>query len=334
MLRLWLIFCLFLLHFKPAWAQKIYMLSIGNPSSLRGLCPVNDRIIWVSGSGGTVGVSTDGGISWKWITVPRYEKTDFRDVEAFSETEAVIMGITDPAVILKTKDGGKTWIPVFRDTSRALFLDAMDFKGDKGIALGDPVNNRVFLAESDNRGDSWKQIISHKGPGSAPGEAFFAASGSNIKWLNENQYAFVSGGKQSALYVAHQGKFSLLLSQGRESTGANSIALNPLDSNQGFITGGDFSKDNIDSGNAVLIRFHPFRQQVPSTPPHGYRSCIEYISNKKLVTCGTSGVDISVDGGMNWKLINKRGFYVCRKAKSGKRIFLAGAKGTIAFLAW
>ncbi len=334
MLKPGLILCLFLLHFEPTRAQKIYMLSIGNPSSLRGLCPVNDRIIWVSGSGGTVGVSTDGGIIWKWITVPHYEKTDFRDIEAFSETEAVIMGITDPAIILKTKDGGKTWVPVFQDTSRSLFLDAMDFTGDKGIVLGDPIHNRVFLAESDNKGDGWKEIISNNRPGPAYGEAFFAASGSNIKWLNEFQYAFVSGGKLSALYVDHQGKFALQLSQGKESTGANSIAVNPFDSNQGFVTGGDFSKDSIDSGNAVLIRFHPFHQQVPSNPPHGYRSCVEYISDKKLLTCGTSGVDISEDGGMNWQLINKRGFYVCRKAKSGNRIFLAGVKGTIACLVW
>ena len=61
---------------------------------------VNDQIVWVSGSEGTVGLSTNGGTSWKWIRVPRYEKSDFRDIEAFSDREAVIMGITEPAVIL------------------------------------------------------------------------------------------------------------------------------------------------------------------------------------------------------------------------------------------
>jgi hypothetical protein len=210
----------------------------------------------------------------------------------------------------------------------------MDFSGNKGILLGDPINNQVFLAQSDDYGDSWKVTESGDRPLSASGEAFFAASGSNIKWLGNDQYAFVSGGKQSALYMNHSGKYPLSLSQGKESTGANSIAVNPRDTNQGFITGGDFSKDSIIAGNAVLIRFHPFHQQIPASPPHGYRSCVEYVSNKILVSCGTSGVDISEDGGMNWKLISKEGFHVCRKAKSGNRIFLAGSKGTIACLLW
>jgi hypothetical protein len=103
MIKTWFITGLFLFQLRPVHAQQIHMVSMGNPSSLRGLCAVNDRIIWVSGSEGTVGVSRDGGISWKWITILHYEKTDFRDVEAFSEQEAVIMGITDPAVILKTR---------------------------------------------------------------------------------------------------------------------------------------------------------------------------------------------------------------------------------------
>ncbi len=334
MIKTWFITGLFLFQLRPMHAQQIHVLSMGNPSSLRGLCAVNDRIIWVSGSEGTVGVSRDGGISWKWITILHYEKTDFRDVEAFSEQEAVIMGTTDPAVILKTRDGGDTWISVLKDTSRALFLDAMDFSGNKGILLGDPIKNQVFLAQSDDYGDSWKVIESGDRPLSVSGEAFFAASGSNIKWLGNDQYAFVSGGKQSALYMNHSGKYPLSLSQGKESTGANSIAVNPGDTNQGFIAGGDFSKDSIIAGNAVLIRFHPFHQQIPPRPPHGYRSCVEYVSNKMLVSCGTSGVDISEDGGMNWKLISKEGFHVCRKAKSGNRIFLAGNKGTIAWLGW
>jgi hypothetical protein len=71
---------------------------------------------------------------------------------------------------------------------------------------------------------------------------------------------------------------------------------------------------------------------APHAPPHGYRSCVEYITKDKLITCGTTGVDISTDGGKNWKLISKEGFHVCRKSKNGSAVFLAGANGRIARL--
>jgi len=49
-----------------------------------------------------------------------------------------------------------------------------------------------------------------------------------------------------------------------------------------------------------------------------------------LITCGTSGVDVSMDGGLNWKLISSEGFHACAKAKKGKAVFLAGKDGRIA----
>jgi photosystem II stability/assembly factor-like uncharacterized protein len=223
-------------------------------------------------------------------------------------------------------------VTVFADSSRPLFLDAMDFSGDQGILLGDPAGNRIFLAQTKDRGDSWKIIPKKNLPTAETGEAFFAASGTNIKWLSAGRYAFVSGGKKSALYLDSSRKFQLPLSQGKESTGANSIAVDPADPNQAFICGGDFSEDRAATGNAVAIRFHPFHQQIPRTAPHGYRSCVEYINGRTLICCGTSGVDISTDGGMNWKLISGNSFHVCRKAKSGSRIFFAGSRGAIAVL--
>src|SRR6218665_3054958 len=105
---------LFLFLLFPAFliAQKkptITILTTGTKTSLRGLSVVNDNVIWVSGSGGTVGKSANGGKTWKWITVPGFEKTEFRDIEAFDANVAVVMGIGEPAYILKTNDGGDTW---------------------------------------------------------------------------------------------------------------------------------------------------------------------------------------------------------------------------------
>ena len=86
-------------------AQTVKLFNSGSKASLRGLSVVTDNIIWVSGSDGTVGRSLDGGNSWNWTIVKGFEKTDFRDIEAFDKNTAIIMGIADPAYILKTIEG-------------------------------------------------------------------------------------------------------------------------------------------------------------------------------------------------------------------------------------
>jgi len=59
---------------------------------------------------------------------------------------------------------------------------------------------------------------------------------------------------------------------------------------------------------------------------------VEFINHSKLIACGTSGVDFSTDGGLNWQLLTKEGFHVCRMSKKGKSVFLAGKGGRIARL--
>jgi photosystem II stability/assembly factor-like uncharacterized protein len=312
-------------------AQQVKILTSPKPVSLRGLSVVNDQIVWVCGSSGSVGLSTDGGKNWKWIQVPHYEKSDFRDIEAFSGQEAVIMGITEPAIILSTADGGNTWKTVFQDSSKSVFLDAMDFSGNHAALVGDPIGSKIFFAESADRGKSWKKNSPSGFEATAEGEAFFAASGSNIHHMQDGRWALVSGGKKSCIYFGRS-RIPLLINQGGETTGANSIDFSPSDPNQAFIVGGDFKHDTVQSGNSLLIHFNPFIQTTTNTPPHGYRSCVVFINEKQLICCGTSGVDFSDDGGNNWKLISAQGFHVCRRSKSGNAVFLAGPKGSIAML--
>src|SRR5579871_2783557 len=118
---------IFLFFCTTVFSQQIQILNNNTKTSLRGLSVVSNKIIWVSGSKGTVGRSIDAGKTWEWITVKNYETRDFRDIEAFDKNTAVIMGIAEPAVILKTTDGGKNWKTVFTDSTKGMFLDAMEF---------------------------------------------------------------------------------------------------------------------------------------------------------------------------------------------------------------
>lgn len=313
----------------------INVLDSGRKTSLRGLCVVDNNTVWASGSNGTVARSLDGGKTFEWLTVQGFEKRDFRDVEAFDANTAIIMAVAEPAIILKTKDGGKNWYKVFEDTTKGMFLDAMDFDGrGTGVVIGDPINENLFKAFTTTNGEVWAVLemidSSYK---LNEGEAFFASSGTNIKLTRNKDYptVYATGGTKSRLFF-RENFYSLPLIQGKETTGANSLAINNS-GKKAVIVGGDFKNDTSSYLNCVIVKLSRTPEfTTPVTPPHGYRSCVEYISETKLITCGTSGVDVSNDGGMNWSLISTQSFHVCQKAKNGTAVFLAGANGKIAKL--
>ncbi len=321
-----------------AQTPSIEILTSGVSASLRGLSVVNDNIVWVSGTNGTVGKSTNGGKNWKWVTVAGFEKTDFRDIEAFDAHTAVIMGIGEPAYILKTIDGGETWKVVYENKTKGIFLDAMDFSDNQiGVVVGDPINGKIFMARTENSGNSWEEVdLLQQQTGIDTGEAFFAASGSNLRLFSDGTVLLVSGGKKSRLFT-HKSTAKLDMLQGKESTGANSIDVydNGLPRKAGkrmVIVGGDFHDENRTEGNCLYTTNGGKKWKKPVTPPSGYRSCVEYLSQKHVITCGISGVDYSTDAGKNWKNISTEGFHVCRIAKIGRAVFLAGRNGKIAKL--
>lgn len=328
-----LLFILLLLN-QNMNAQSIEILTTGTKTSLRGLSAVDDKIVWVSGSNGTVGKSLDGGLTWVWMTVKGFEKTDFRDIEAFDEKTAVIMGISEPAHILKTFNGGESWKLVYADSTKGIFLDAMDFFFDgRGVVIGDPIAGRMYMARTIDNGSNWQRTNPDKLPALAEGEAFFASSGTNIRPLNYDESVIVTSGKKSRLYLRGR-LIDIPITQGGESTGANSVAVwykrNKAD--KIVVIGGDFSKDTVRTDNCYFTTNLGKTWTAPKESPHGYRSCVEFIDNNTLIACGTSGVDISKDGALKWQLISPKSFHVCRRAKAGTAVFLAGGNGTIAKL--
>jgi len=316
--------------------SKIELLTGGTKTSLRGLCPVSDKIVWASGSNGSVGRSVDGGKTWEWTTVKGYEKRDFRDIEAFDGKVAIIMAIAEPADILKTIDGGKTWKLVYENKTPGMFLDAMEFWNfDSGIVVGDPIDGKFFIARSFDGGNSWHEIPAKELPDAEKGEGCFATSGTNIRPLDRDEACFVSGGLRSRLFIRDR-KIDLPIVQGKESTGANSVAVKDNKKLNGgkhlIVVGGDFARDTAREKNCFLTHDGGLTWVTPNEAPHGYRGCVEYIGKDLLLCCGTSGVDISMDDGMNWSLVSRDGYHVCRKAKKGKTVFLAGGGGRIAKL--
>ena len=310
-----------------ARSQSVSLLASGENTSLRGLSVVNERVIWCSGSHGKVGRSLDSGRTWSWIQVTGFENTDFRDIEAIDAATAVVMGIGEPARIMKTVDAGATWKVVFENRKKGMFLDAMEFWNEQsGIVIGDPVNNGFFIARTFDGGDSWRGIPVQNHPRSDSGEACFASSGTNIRTLSKDEACFVSGGLRSRLFIRDR-RIDLPLQQGKETTGANSIAVK--DRKTMIVVGGDFNRPDLDSANCCITHDGGKTWTFPIQSPHGYRSCVEYLGGKNWVSCGLNGVDYSTDDGRTWHLISNESFHVCRRAISGRSVFFAGKDGRV-----
>lgn len=314
-----------------AKSQSVIPLQSGKLTSIRGLSVVDDHVAWLSGSKGTVAITLDGGKSWKWQQLKEYEKSDFRDIEAFSDKEAIIMSSGSPAYILKTTDGGVTWAKKFEQADTTYFLDAMDFKDPAhGFVLGDPINGKFLLLKTDNGGETWSPT--QNPPDACKNEAAFAASGTCIR-TTKNNIVIVSGGAKSKLISSSDGGNNwhyteLPLTDGTPSRGAFSVA---LDDKPKIVVGGNYAKDKLKDSVGVLLNTtnKNSKLSIPYIGPDGFQSSVEHIKANVYLSTGTPGTNISTDGGNTWKRIDNKSYNVCRKSKNGKLVLLAGDRGAV-----
>lgn len=311
-------------------AQSIVQLQQGKPTSIRGLSVVDDNVAWVSGSRGYIGITTDGGRNWNWQQVKGFEKADFRDIEAFSDKNAVIMSSGTPALVLKTTDGGANWQVKYRNTDTTYFFDAMDFADAKhGFILGDPINGKFLLMETKDGGETWNAFKDP--PAALPGEAAFAASGTCLRAIGTKLY--ISSGGTNARLITYQnswGYAALPITHGQASTGSFSVAIGR---NNGLIVGGDYAHDKKTDSLTAIYGIHRGGHFTPATKqPAGFQSSVEFLYGNTFLATGTPGSNITTDGGATWNQIDTTSYNVCRSAKHGKLVLLAGNGGKIGML--
>lgn len=329
-----LIYCLlFFPLFGFAQTYDLIPLTSGANTSLRGMSIVSDQVAWVSGSNGHIGKTVDGGKTWDWIKPTGYEKLDFRDIEAFDADKAIAVNAGSPAYILMTIDGGKTWKESYKNLDTAIFLDGMDFWNDqRGIVFGDPINSKMQLLRTLDGGVSWNDISDNLQAKMGLGEAAFAASGSTIQVKGNGKVWIATGGKVSNIYYSSNfGStwqiFECPILQGESSTGPFSMSF--FNEDKGVVVGGNYMKDKENENNVLLTSNGGKTWTKPAKPVDGYRSGVAYLSEKTLIAAGTSGIDISSDGGKYWYNISGMNLNVVQKSKKGDLILLAGNKGQI-----
>lgn len=302
-------------------------------NSIRGLSVVTDSLVWVSGTQGKVGRSTDAGATWEWYSIPGCDTVDFREIEAFSREKAVIVSSGEPARIYLTLDGGKNWEQTYYNDTKGIFLDAMDFWNEReGVIIGDPINDIFTILLTRNGGKTWESM---KGPKASPGEACFAASGTTLRVLKGNDFAFASGGTVSRFFRFNGAAWHITdwpATQGLATTGIFSFAFR--DASNGVAVGGDYKDMMQEKRNCLITRDGGRTWTTPALAPKGYRTSIEYLDNKRMIVTGPLGTEVSGDGGNTWSPLGNdpNGYHVARKAKKGTVVYLAGGKGRIAIL--
>jgi photosystem II stability/assembly factor-like uncharacterized protein len=315
--------------FFQAAAQSGYLVHLESAppiKSIRGMSVVNQHTMWVSGTEGKVGHTVSpGGFQWEWTTVPGYDTCDWRSLVAFSDQRALILNAGEPAHILLTVDGGKLWKEVYTNTTKGIFFDGMAFKNAaEGIAIGDPIDGRFTIIRTKDSGKTWQADPISKLPEAKEGEAIFAASNTSLRILPDGQACFVTGGKHSRFFKGWD-KWKATnwdFTQGESSQGAFSVAFS--DQLNGVAVGGDYTKDTVTTNNCFITKDGGRNWQAAITPPNGYRSCVQHISGKTFVATGTSGTDVSEDGGLNWYRVSKEGFHVTAFQRTV--VWLAGSK--------
>ena len=109
-----------------------------------------------------------------------------------------------------------------------------------------------------------------------------------------------------------------------------------------LIAGGDYRNDTVSTANCFYTYNKGKDWHAPQTTTRGYRECLVRVNDEPYsirsrtsttFAVGPSGIDISVDNGLNWKpLSDEKGFHVAKRSNDHYLIYLAGANGKVAIM--
>jgi photosystem II stability/assembly factor-like uncharacterized protein len=288
----------------------------GTAARLQAVSVVDHRIVWVSGTGGTFGVTTDGGASWRTGVVPAAESLEFRDVQGFDAKTAYLLSSGNGANsrIYRTVDGGLNWQIQFINRDSAAFYDCFAFWDRRsGIAWSDNVGGRFPFLTTSDAGATWE---GHFLDGATPGEGAFAASGTCV----------ITDGKQAAWVATGAGKEARIfhtpnrgqswthvttpIVQGTASTGHTSVAFR--NDRDGIAVGGDITKNDDSTDNVVHTSDGGTTWTLGARPTFtGPIFGAVYVpgASGTVVAVGPKGASWSRDDGRSWQALDTLNYW-------------------------
>lgn len=324
---------------KPAPVWELVKVDC-KQASLRGLHVLDSKHIFASGSYGIVVHSVDGGANWNVQSVAGAEDLDFRDIHALDASNVLIVSAGTPARIYRSDDGCRTWTQVLERTDPSFFFDAIDFWDNKtGVVMGDPIEGKLCLFKTVDGGRTWARLES--APKTNPGEAGFAASGTNTICYGKNRLLVALGGAtENTAPVSSR----VLLSEDRGTTwaaaevpikrtpSAGIFSLHFASERDVIAVGGDYKIPNAIEGTLAGSSDggKTWSAIKSAAGLSGFRSCVSTTDKHgQLIAVGPNGTDGSVDGGKNWQRLSAEGFHAIDFSVDGKTGWATGTLGRI-----
>jgi len=305
------------------------LVDVNSEESFRGLSVVSDDVIWISGSGGTVIKSIDGGTQWTKLDIPDADSLDFRDIQAFDDQTAYVISSGTPGTIYKTVDGGSTWKQQYFTDVPDIFFDGFDFADpNTGMAFGDPIGGKLYLV-STNDGKTWLPTEVQTLPSVAENEFAFAGSGTGIQ-IDSSRACIVTGGAMSRFYRSTDSGLNWEVFDTPIKTGekAGIFSVHFWNETQGLIVGGDYEDYLNTQAVSAYTDDGGETWTLSSSQPSGYRSCVDRSKDLGLILAvGTGGTDLSSDDGRSWMLVDDQKFNTCQFGE--RTVWAVGPNGRV-----
>jgi photosystem II stability/assembly factor-like uncharacterized protein len=278
---------------------------------LHAVSPVDERVVWVSGQGGTWLRTTDGGARWSGGVVPGAEALEFRDVHAASAASAWLLaaGPGDASRVYHTTDAGATWQLQWTNDEPAGFYDCVHFwDARRGVIYGDAVSGELRVLRTEDGGASWRLVPQSGLPTALPTEAGFAASGTCVV-TGAGGRAWIAAGNAPRARVFRTEDYGLTWSAADapvvagEAAGLTSISM--VDDRVGTAFGGNLALGDQRTDN--VVRTTDGGRTWTALPRLSLLGAayggvhVAGTGGQALIAVGPGGADVSFDGGQSWR---------------------------------
>lgn len=292
---------------------------------------VDGNNVWYAGNNGSYGyLALDSKANFNSNITKENHKLEFRSIARTSK-HIFILSVENPALLYRiAKDGSEVKL-VYEENHEKVFYDSMQFFNDsEGIAVGDPTENCPSIIKTADGGQTWHKIPCSKLPKLLEGEAFFAASNTNLI-LKGNKTWLVSGGKKARVFYSKDkgdtwAAYETPIVQGQTMTGI--FTADFYDEAIGMIAGGNYEKPEQNFQNkAITFDGGKTWKLIAENQGAGYASCVQFVPDSKgkaIVSVGSTGVFYSGDGGAVWQKLSEDKDFLTIRFLDSKTAVAAG----------
>lgn len=281
-----------------------------------GISPIDEAVVWISGTNGTYGRTQDGGHTWDIGVVPGADSLQFRDVHGVDANTAYLLSIGsgDQSRIYKTVDGGEHWILQFTNPEAGGFFDCFGFwDAFHGIAFSDSFDGEFYVITTEDGGGTWTRVPAHLLPAARTGEGSFAASGHCLLAAGDSMAWIGTGaseeGNARVLRTTDRGRnwsYADTPIGAGATRGITSVAF--LDAWSGAVLGGDVADMESRADNVALTSdggqtWRMVGRPEFSGPVYG-AVYVPGAPEPTLVAVGPEGIGYTADGGETWATLS------------------------------